>query len=67
MEIARRVGGVIFSVDSMQAYRGMDIGTAKPSLADRREVPHELIDIADPEVDLTVPVFQRLAAERIET
>jgi tRNA dimethylallyltransferase len=67
MEIARRVGAVIFSVDSMQAYRGMDIGTAKPSSADRREVPHELIDIADPEVDLTVPVFQRLAAERIET
>ena len=66
MEIARRVGAVIFSVDSMQAYRGMDIGTAKPSVADRAEVPHELIDIADPETDLSVEVFQRTAIERIE-
>jgi tRNA dimethylallyltransferase len=49
----------------MQAYRGMDIGTAKPSHADRAEVPHELVDIADPDVDLSVPFFQRLAAERI--
>ena len=66
MEIARRVGAVIFSVDSMQAYRGMDIGTAKPSIADRVEIPHELIDIADPDTDLSVEVFQRTAVERIE-
>ncbi len=66
MEIARRVGAVIFSVDSMQAYRGMDIGTAKPSIAERAEIPHELIDIADPDTDLSVEVFQRIAVERIE-
>ena len=66
MEIARQIGAVIFSVDSMQAYRGMDIGTAKPSIADRNEVPHELIDIAEPEIDLSVEVFQRIAAEQLE-
>jgi tRNA dimethylallyltransferase len=66
MEVARRRGAVIFSVDSMQAYRGMDIGTAKPSSADRAEIPHELIDIAEPDVDLSVEVFQRIAVDRIE-
>ena len=66
MEVARRAGAVIFSVDSMQAYRGMDIGTAKPSLAERAEVAHELVDIAEPDVDLTVETFQRIAITRIE-
>lgn len=67
MEVARRLEAVIFSVDSMQAYRGMDIGTAKPSVAERAEVPHELIDIAEPEVDLSVEAFQRVGVERIDT
>ncbi len=66
MEVARRTGAVIFSVDSMQAYRGMDIGTAKPSIAERAEIPHELIDIAEPEDDLTVEAFQRIAVERLD-
>ena len=66
MEIARRVDGVIFSVDSMQVYRGMDIGTAKPSIAERTEVPHELVDIAEPEVDMSVETIQHIAVERIE-
>jgi len=47
MALARRVEGEIISVDSMQVYRGMDIGTAKPSEAERREVPHHLLDIAE--------------------
>jgi tRNA dimethylallyltransferase len=45
--LAEQIGGEIVSVDSMQVYRGMDIGTAKPSAADRRRVRHHLIDIAD--------------------
>ena len=49
----------IVSVDSMQVYRGMDIGTAKPSTAERAEVPHHLVDIADPEEEFTVAWFQR--------
>jgi tRNA dimethylallyltransferase len=66
MEVARRVGAVIVSVDSMQAYRGMDIGTAKPTVDERAEIPHEMIDIAEPDVDLTVQSFQQLATERVE-
>lgn len=48
LQIARRVGAEIISADSMQIYRGMDIGTAKLPLAVRREIPHHLIDILDP-------------------
>src|SRR3990172_1031126 len=48
VQIARQVGAEIVSADSMQIYRGMDIGTAKPSLETRREIPHHLIDILDP-------------------
>lgn len=51
IELALRLGGECISADSMQVYRGMDIGTAKPSLAERRGVPHHLIDIADPSED----------------
>ena len=55
MELARRLGDVeIVTVDSMQVYRGMDIGTAKPTAADRGGIPHHLIDIADPGEEWTV-------------
>jgi tRNA dimethylallyltransferase len=46
------------SIDSMQVYRGMDIGTAKPTALERAEVPHHLIDIADPSEDFTVVRFR---------
>ncbi len=49
MELARRLGGEIVSCDSMQIYRRMDIGTAKPTLAERAEIPHHMIDIAEPD------------------
>ncbi|MGZ3634091.1 MAG: tRNA (adenosine(37)-N6)-dimethylallyltransferase MiaA [Parachlamydiaceae bacterium] len=45
MALANSIGGEIISADSMQVYRGMDIGTAKPSMEDRLEVPHHLIDV----------------------
>ncbi len=45
--LAGRLGGEIISVDSMQVYRGLNIGTAKPSAADRRQVPHHLIDVVE--------------------
>jgi tRNA dimethylallyltransferase len=45
--LARRLGGEIISVDSMQVYRGLDIGTAKPSELDRQRIPHHLIDVAE--------------------
>ncbi len=59
MAVARGRSDVeLISVDSMQVYRGMDIGTAKPTPAERAEVPHHLIDLADPSEDFTVTRFQ---------
>jgi tRNA dimethylallyltransferase len=52
----------LLSVDSMQVYRGMDIGTAKPTPEERAEVPHHLLDLLDPWEDGTVAWFQRAAA-----
>ncbi|MXW88411.1 MAG: tRNA (adenosine(37)-N6)-dimethylallyltransferase MiaA, partial [Acidimicrobiaceae bacterium] len=49
MGVARFVGGAeIVTLDSMQVYRGMDIGTATPTAAEQTEVPHHLIDLVDP-------------------
>src|SRR5690606_19839597 len=64
LELARRRPGTeIVSVDSMQVYRGMDIGTAKPTSSERAEVSHHLIDLVDPDEDYTVARFQRDLAE----
>jgi tRNA dimethylallyltransferase len=52
-------------MDSMQVYRGMDIGTAKPTPAEQAMVPHHLIDIVDPAEDYSVVLFQRVAREAI--
>jgi tRNA dimethylallyltransferase len=51
----------LVSVDSMQVYRGMDIGTAKPTPAEQAEVPHHLLDLADPDEEFTVVRWQREA------
>ena len=56
--LARRLGAEILSVDSMQVYQGMDIGTAKPSLAEQAGIPHHMIDLASPGADYTVAEFQ---------
>jgi len=55
----------IVSVDSMQVYRGMDVGTAKPSAEMRARVPHHLLDVFDPSHDVTVSEFQELARSAI--
>ena len=47
MALAKELGGEIISVDSMQVYRGLDLGTAKPTAAERSEIPHHLIDVAE--------------------
>ncbi len=54
LALAQRVGAEVLSVDSMQIYRGMNVGTAKPSAADRALVPHHLIDVANPDESFTV-------------
>ncbi|MBL9118382.1 MAG: tRNA (adenosine(37)-N6)-dimethylallyltransferase MiaA [Phycisphaerae bacterium] len=51
IELATRLGGECISADSMQVYRGMDIGTAKPTIEERCGVPHHLLDIVDPSSD----------------
>jgi tRNA dimethylallyltransferase len=61
MAVARRVGAEILSVDSMQVYRGMDVGTAKPSPAERAEVRHHLIDVVEPDQPFTVARFVEMA------
>lgn len=58
MRLAVALEAHIVGVDSMQVYRGMDIGTAKPTVVDRNSVPHHMIDIADPAEDYTVARFQ---------
>lgn len=66
IEIATRLGAEIVNADSRQVYRGMDLGTAKPSAADRRGVPHHLIDIRSPAEPLDVATFITLAHKTIE-
>jgi len=65
LQLAQRLGAEIVSVDSRLFYRGMDIGTAKPSLGERARIAHHLIDIADPDQTLSLTEFQRLAHDAI--
>ena len=65
--LARRMAGAeIISADAYAVYRGMDIGTAKPSMAERGGVPHHLIDVADPSETWTVARFQTAVAETLD-
>ncbi len=63
LEIAERLGAEIIAMDSMTLYRGMDIGTAKPTAEERRRVPHHLIDVLDPWESANVAWWLK-AAER---
>jgi tRNA dimethylallyltransferase len=67
IQLALRVGGEIVNADSMQVYRGMDIGTAKPSAAERAQVPHHLIDIAAPDEAYNASRFAADAERAIES
>lgn len=64
--IAQKYNGEIISCDSMQVYRGFDIGTDKPSAELRQLVPHHLIDILEPDEQFSAADFARLATELIE-
>lgn len=66
LELARRLGGECVGADSMQVYRGMDVGTAKPTAAELGGIPHHLLDVADPrEEGFSVEEWRRLAEEAI--
>ncbi len=64
--IAERFGGEIVSCDSMQVYRTMDIGTAKPSPADMARVPHHMIDVIDPDVPYSCAEYATAAEAAVE-
>ncbi len=66
VELAKRIGGEIISADSMQVYRGMDIGTAKIRHDEMQGVPHHMIDIIDPDEPFSVLIFKDLAKKCIE-
>lgn len=67
VEVARRLGHAeIVGTDSMQVYRGMDIGTASPSAAERALVPHHLVDVWDPSHAVTVAEFQECARAAVD-
>lgn len=66
LKLAQRFNGEIISADSRLFYRGMNIGTAKPSLEEQAIVPHHLIDICNPDETLTLGAYQRLAYRTIE-
>lgn len=61
IDVAERLGAEIVSVDSMLVYRGMDVGTAKPSAEQRGRVPHHLVDVVDPAEAFSVERYQALA------
>ncbi|MBN1589603.1 MAG: tRNA (adenosine(37)-N6)-dimethylallyltransferase MiaA [Pirellulales bacterium] len=62
IELARRIGAEIISMDSMALYRGMDIGTAKPSPDERREVAHHLVDVIEPHEEFSLAQYVEAAA-----
>ena len=65
--VARTLGDVdLGSIDSMQVYRGLDIGTAKPTLAERAEIPHHLLDLVEPTEEFTVAEFRDAFAGALE-
>ncbi len=65
LRLAEALNGEIVSCDSMQVYRGMDIGTAKPSYEERRGIPHHLIDVAEPSEPFSCADYKRLAEEAV--
>jgi tRNA dimethylallyltransferase len=65
IELARRFSGEIVGADSRQIYRYMDIGTAKPTPAERAAAPHHLIDLIDPDQDFSLALYQELALDTI--
>ena len=66
IRLAKRTHGEIVSADSMQIYRYMDIGTAKPTLEERQGIPHYMMDIVDPDEAFNAALFQKGAGKSIQ-
>lgn len=61
VELARQFDGEIVNADSMQVYRGMDVGTAKPSFEERENIPHHLFDLVNPDQEFNAAIYRSLA------
>src|SRR6266545_686100 len=66
LRLAKQYNGEIIAADSRTIYKGMDIGTTKPSASDRAIVPHHLIDVTTPNEPLTVADFKRMAGPAVD-
>ncbi len=66
LDLAETAGGEILNADSLQVYRYMDIGTAKPGLDERNRVPHHLIDVVDPDEDYNAALYAQQARSIID-
>lgn len=66
IELAKRIGGEIISADSVQVYRGMDIGSAKITKEEMDGIPHYLIDVLEPTEEFNVHIFKNMAQKAIE-
>ena len=66
IEVAKEIGAEIISADSMQLYKGMDIGTAKLTMVERQGITHHLLDLVDVKTDVTVSWYQDLARAKID-
>jgi tRNA dimethylallyltransferase len=66
LEVAEALGGEIVSADAFAVYRGLDIGTDKPSREDRLRVPHHLVDVADPHHAYSAGTFAKAAADAVD-
>ncbi|MGE3076838.1 MAG: tRNA (adenosine(37)-N6)-dimethylallyltransferase MiaA [Dehalococcoidia bacterium] len=66
LELTQRLGGEIVNADSRQVYRGMDIGTAKPTVEDRKKARHHLYDVADPADGYNLALYQKQARETLD-
>lgn len=66
VELAKTLGGEVVSCDSMQVYRRMDIGTAKPTLEERQGIPHHMLDVAEPEENFSVSRYCQMAGPIVD-
>ncbi len=66
IELAKRLDGEIISIDSRQVYKGMDIGTAKATLRQQKEIPHHLIDILEPTEQISAGAYRELALKAVD-
>ena len=63
VELAKITNGEVVSCDSMQVYRRMDIGTAKPTEEEKQGIPHHMLDVADPEEDFSSSIMDSISVD----